>query len=108
MPGSIFVEPAFEPIDGRAEVLIEGEQEVDVVEVFVAVEAVSEIVSRVDGGLYLAAVGAEEAEVAFAQGWTGLTAEAEVPTWPAFNKAERGDSIPPSLRKRSSQFRLVE
>ncbi len=41
MKGSIFVEQAFEEIDGAEEVVIEGEQEVDVVVIFVAVEAVS-------------------------------------------------------------------
>ncbi len=47
----IFVEQAFEEVDGSEESIVEGEQDVDVVEVFVTVEAVSEIVSRVDGGL---------------------------------------------------------
>ncbi len=63
---SIFVEQACEEIDGAEEVVIESEQEVDVVVIFVAVEAVSEIVSWVDGGAHFAAVGAEEAEVAIA------------------------------------------
>ncbi len=43
MKGSIFVEQAFEEIDGAEEVVIEGEQEVDVVVIFVAVEAVGRL-----------------------------------------------------------------
>ena len=60
------VEPAFEEGDGGVEVVVEGEQQVDVVEVFVAREAMSEIVAWVDGGAHFAAAWAEEAEVAFA------------------------------------------
>jgi hypothetical protein len=46
------------------EVVVELEEEVDVVEVFLAIEAVGEVVAGVDGGAHFAAVGAEEAEVA--------------------------------------------
>ena len=37
--------------DGGAEFVAEREQQVDVVEVFVAMEAMGEVVARVDGGL---------------------------------------------------------
>ena len=36
--------------DGGFEVVAEGQQQVDVVEVFLAAEAVSEVVSGIDGG----------------------------------------------------------
>ena len=49
--------------DGGAEVVVEGHQQVDVVEVLLAAEAVGEVVARVDRGPHLAAVRAEEAEV---------------------------------------------
>ena len=64
--GLVLFEPAFEQGDGGAEVVAEGEEEVDVVEVFVAAEAVGEVVAGVDGGAHFAAAWAEEAEVAFA------------------------------------------
>ena len=73
----MFVEKAFEESDGIAEGVIQGDQEVDVVDVFLAVEAVGEIVARVDGGAHFAAVGAEEAEVAFAA-FGGRAVAAEV------------------------------
>jgi len=60
------VEQAFEEGDGGGEVVVEFAQEVDVVEVFLAGKAVGEVVAWVDGGARSAAVGAEEAEVAFA------------------------------------------
>lgn len=62
----VFVEPAFEEADGADEIVVEGEQQIDVVEVFLAAEAVGEVVARVDGGTHFAAAWAEEAEVAFA------------------------------------------
>ena len=46
--------------------VVEGEQQIDVVEVFLAREAVGEVVAWVDGGPHFAAAWAEEAEVAFA------------------------------------------
>ena len=63
----MLVEPAFEDGDGGAEVVAERHQQVDVVEVFLAAEAVGEVVAGVDGGEHLGAVGAEETEVAFAE-----------------------------------------
>ena len=44
--GLVFVEPAFEEGDRRGEVVVEGEQQVDVVDVFLAAEAVGEVVWR--------------------------------------------------------------
>src|SRR5713226_7930178 len=74
--GLVSVEPTFEQGDGGAEVVVECEQQVDVVEVFLAAEAVGEVVAWVDGGAHFAAAWAEEAEVAFAHfGWRPLAAE---------------------------------
>jgi len=64
--GLVLVEPAFEEGDGGAEIIVEGDEQVDVVEVLFAAEAVGEVVARIDGGAHFAAMGAEEAEVAFA------------------------------------------
>ena len=61
--GFVFFEPAFEQGDGGEEVVVEFDQEVDVVEVFLAAEAVGEVVAWVDGGALFAAVGADETEV---------------------------------------------
>jgi len=56
----------FEDGDGTREVEVECEQQVDVVEVLVAGEAVGEVVSRVDIGEHVNAMRAEEAEAAVA------------------------------------------
>ena len=64
--GLVFVEPAFEDGDGGAEVVAEDDEQVDVVEVFLAAEAVGEVVAWVDGGPHFAAAWAQEAEVGFA------------------------------------------
>src|SRR5271154_448418 len=75
-PGLVVVEVAFEEGDGGLEVVIEGDEQVDVVEVFLAAEAVGEVVAWVDGGAHFAAVGTEEAEVAFAHfRWRPFAAE---------------------------------
>ena len=66
LSGLVFVEPALKNRDGGAEVVAEGDEQVDVVEVFLAGEAVSEVVAWVDGGEHFAAAWAEEAEVAVA------------------------------------------
>ena len=66
LPRLVLLEPAFEDDDGGTEVVNEGHQEVDVVEVLPTCKAVGEVVAWVDGGLHLAAVRAEEAEVAVA------------------------------------------
>lgn len=62
----VFVEHAFEHGDGVAEAIIERHQQVDVVEVFLASEAVGEVVAWIDGGAHVAAIRADETEVAFA------------------------------------------
>ena len=62
----MFVEKAFEESDGTEEVVVERHQQVDVVEVFLASEAMGEVVAWVDGGAHFAAARAEEAEIAFA------------------------------------------
>ena len=61
--GLVLSEPAFEEGDSGEEVIVEGEEQVDVVEVLFAREAVGEVVARVDGGAHLAAAWADEAEV---------------------------------------------
>jgi hypothetical protein len=63
--GLVFVEPAFEEGDGGGKVVVEGEQQIDVVEVFLAGEAVGEVIAWVDGGAHFAAAWTEEAEVPF-------------------------------------------
>src|SRR5204862_256790 len=64
--GLVSIEQAFEDGDSGAEVVAEGEEQVNVVEVFLAAEAVGEVVARIDGGAHVAAVWAKKAEVAFA------------------------------------------
>ena len=64
--GLVSLEPAFEDAHGGLEVVAEGDEQVDVVEIFLAAKAVGEIVLWVDGGAHFAAAWAEEAEVAFA------------------------------------------
>lgn len=55
-------EQAFEDGDDGAQVVAEPDEQVDVIEVFLAAEAVAEVVTRVNGSEHFAAVGAEEAE----------------------------------------------
>src|SRR6516225_7250538 len=64
--GLVLIEPAVEERDGGEEVVVEADEEVDVVEVFLAREAVGEVVAWIDGGAHFAAAWADEAEVAFA------------------------------------------
>jgi hypothetical protein len=64
--GLMLVEHAFEERDGIAEGVIQSDQEVDVVKIFLAAETVGEVVAWVDGGAHFAAIRAEEAEVALA------------------------------------------
>ena len=64
MSSHVLIEPNGEDLDGGSEVITERHQQVDVVEVPLAAEAVGEVVSRVDGGFEFAAGGTEEAEVA--------------------------------------------
>ena len=59
--GLIGVEPAFQQGDGRGKVVVQGQQQVDVVEVFLAAEAVGQVVAWVDGGAHFAAARTEEA-----------------------------------------------
>ena len=66
LSGQVSFKPSFEDGDGGLKVVAEGDEQVDVVEIFLAVEAVGEVVAWVDGGEHFAAVWAEEAEVAFA------------------------------------------
>jgi hypothetical protein len=63
--GLVTFEPAFEDRDGGGEVVAEYHQQVDVVEIGVAMEAVSEVVAWVDHGLHFVAVRALEAEATF-------------------------------------------
>jgi hypothetical protein len=62
----VLVEHALQDGDGVAEAVVEGDQQVDVVEVLLTSEAVGEVVAWVDGGAHLAATRADEAVVAFA------------------------------------------
>ena len=74
--GLVTVQPVFQPGDGGAEVVAELEQEVDVVEVLTAAEAMGQVVLGVDGGFHLAAVRAEKSEVALGEfGRRGLVVE---------------------------------
>ena len=74
--GLVAQQPLFQLSDGGAEGGAELDQEIDVVEVLTAAEAVGEVVLGVDGGFHLAAVGAEEAEIALAPfGRRGLVAQ---------------------------------
>ena len=52
--------------DSGFEVVAEGEEEVNVIEVLLAAEAVGEVVAWVDGGEHFLAMGAEEAIASFA------------------------------------------
>ena len=63
----MFVQPAFEQFDARREVEPRRPQQVDVVEIDAAVEAVGEVVVRVDVGEHFVAAWAEEAESAVAE-----------------------------------------
>ena len=69
------LQQAFEDGDGDGEVVAEGHEQVDVVEVAGAAEAMGEVVAGVDGGEQVAAVRAEEEESAFADfgEWTFAT-----------------------------------
>ena len=49
LPGLVAFEQAFEDGDGGFKVVAEREEQVDVVEVFLAAEAVGEVVAWVDG-----------------------------------------------------------
>jgi hypothetical protein len=65
-PGVVSIQQVLQNGDSGAEVIAELHEQVDVIEVFLAVKAVGKVVACIDGGLHFAAVGAEEAEVAFA------------------------------------------
>jgi len=65
--GLVLIEPALEQGDGGEEVIVEGDEQVDVVEVFPAREAVGEVVAWVDGSAHFAAARADETEVALAR-----------------------------------------
>ena len=52
--------------DSGFEVVAEGHEEVDVVEILLAAEAMGEVVARVDGGEHFLAMRTEEAESSFA------------------------------------------
>ena len=75
MSGDVKVEPVFEQCDGGEEGVAEGHEQVDVIEVLPAVEAVGEVVAGIDGGSHFAAAWAEEAEIPFAHfaGWPVAT-----------------------------------
>lgn len=74
--GLVTEQPVFQQGDCGVEGVAESDQEVDVIKVLTAAEAVGKVVLGVDGGLHLAAVRAEEAEVALTEfGWRGLVAE---------------------------------
>src|SRR5271155_317486 len=72
----VFLEQALQQGDGIEEWIVELEEQVDVVEVFLAAEAVGQVVLRVDGGPHFAAVRAQEAEVASAH-FRGRTVAAQ-------------------------------
>ena len=62
----VSLEPAFQDLNGTAEVVAELDEQVDVVDIPRTGEAVGEVVAGVHDGLQFAAVGAEEAEGACA------------------------------------------
>ena len=66
LPRLVLREPVLQNGDGRHEVVSERDQQVDVVQVLPAGEAVGEVVPRIDGGPHLAAARADETEIAFA------------------------------------------
>src|SRR5262249_16287783 len=65
--GLVLIEPALEQGDGGEEVIVEGDEQVDVVKIFPAREAVGEVVAWVDGSAHFAAARADETEVALAR-----------------------------------------
>ena len=58
-------QPLFQQFDGREEVVAQRDEQVDIVEVSTAAEAMGQVIARVDGSAKLAAAGTAEAEVAF-------------------------------------------
>src|SRR5262249_17630393 len=64
--GLVLIEPALEEGDGGAEVIVEGDEQVDVIEVFLTCKTVGEVIAWVDGGAHFAAVWADEPVVTFA------------------------------------------
>lgn len=60
-PRTVLLVHPCQDADGGFEVVAEGQQQVDVVEVLLAAEAVSEVVSWIDGGEHFLAMGTEEA-----------------------------------------------
>ncbi len=69
------LQQAFEDGDGDGEVVAEGHEQVDVVEVAGAAEAVGEVIAGVNGGEQVAAMRAEEEQSAFPDfgGWAVAT-----------------------------------
>jgi hypothetical protein len=65
-PVLVSLEQSLQDSYGVAKVIAERHEQIDVVEVFRAVETVGEVVAWIDGGAHFAAVRAEKAEVAFA------------------------------------------
>jgi hypothetical protein len=61
----VLSEPLLEQVDGRDEVPTEGHQDVDIVPVAIATEAVSQIVAWIHGGSKFFATGTLKTEVAF-------------------------------------------
>jgi hypothetical protein len=63
----ILVQPLFEKCDGGEEVVAELSQQVDIVEIPAAGEAVGQVVARIDGGEQFIAAWAEEDEASVAE-----------------------------------------
>ena len=74
-------QPAFEQFDRGAEVVAQGPEQVDVVQVLVAGEAVGQVIARIDVDEHFAAIRTQEAEPPVADfGWRTLASEAAIAT----------------------------
>ena len=66
LPSVVVIQPDFQHQDGRSKFVTELDQQVDVVEVLLATEAVSQVVTRVDGHFHFTAIRAEKTKKTFA------------------------------------------
>jgi len=61
----VLVQPSFQECDGGEEAVAKCAEQVEIVEISVAGEAVGQVIARVDGGEQFAAARAEEDEAAW-------------------------------------------
>lgn len=105
--GLMALQPGFEDGDGSAEVVAEGDEQIDVVEVLQTREAVGEVVAWVDGGLHFVAVRAEEESSVADMEFTFLTliaSQSRLQTLPRIPKVlfRRADKSSRVVRGRSA------